>query len=235
MTPLMKQLDAEYRASSGLSERRHYGIFYSRIEPSPIMLLGINPGGDPRLSSDEYSDQVLADWHHDYVDCDYDIQRAMLPFLKRALDIDDELVRRIPKSNVAFRRSTGVAALMKQQSISYDAAAEEAEPVLRQIVATVDPKAIIFEGNQAFTQFAHRYCNNKLGKLLCAPVHTPNGRYPATILAAYRVKPDMLNHDILAIRLGHPSRYGTRQEFASMSETVGQLLAGPAAELRGMA
>ena len=46
-TDLMKELDSEYRDRSGLTERRHYSIFYSRIPPSPLMILGINPGGNP--------------------------------------------------------------------------------------------------------------------------------------------------------------------------------------------
>lgn len=234
MNALMRELDEQYRALSGLTERRHYSIFYSRIDPSPIMILGINPGGDPTLPSDQYPDREFVGWHHDYVDCDYDIQRAMLPFLKHALKADDALVRRVPKTNVAFRRSTGVDALGKQQHITYDAASKEAEPVLRRIIQNVEPKVIIFEGNQAFEQFVYRYCSNARGEQLCEPVKTPNGRYDATILAACRVQPDMLSHDILAITLGHPSRFGNRREFVAMGDTVAVLLAAPAIELRSL-
>lgn len=232
MTPLMVRLDREYRAHSGITKRQFYGIFYSRIEPSPLMILGINPGGNPNLGAEAYPEQELADWHHDYVDCDYDIQRVMLPFLKRTLGIDDGLVRRIPKTNVAFRRSSGVGSLKEQQGVSYDDAAKEAEPVLRQIVANVDPKAIIFEGNQAFDQFVYRYCDGESGEPLCAPVQTPNGRHPATIFGAYRVRPNMLDHSVLAVRLGHPSRYGNRLEFTSITDAVSALLTGTEAELR---
>ncbi len=234
MDTLMQELETEYRAATGLTERRKYGIFYSSIEPSPIMVLGINPGGNPNLPNDQYPESKSERWHHDYVDCRHDIQEAMLPFLKHALKIDDELVRRIPKGNVAFRRSTGANKLWEQQHITYDAAAKEAEPVLRKIVARVDPKVIIFEGKQAFDQFVYRYCGNCSGAQLCDAVKSPNGRYESTILAACRVKPDMLDHDVLALTLGHPSRFGKRQEFAAMGETLAKLVGDAAGELRAL-
>ena len=43
---LMSRLDAEFRATSGLTDRRFYKIFYSAIAPAPLLVLGFNPGGE---------------------------------------------------------------------------------------------------------------------------------------------------------------------------------------------
>lgn len=71
---LMAELDAEYRRLSGLSDRRFYSIFYSRITPSPLMILGINPGGDPATwTMSAGADEFCMGWQHDYVDERYAI------------------------------------------------------------------------------------------------------------------------------------------------------------------
>ena len=37
----MEQLDAEYRAASGIADRRDYKIYYSHIHPFPLLVLGL--------------------------------------------------------------------------------------------------------------------------------------------------------------------------------------------------
>lgn len=49
----MQSIDDRYRAISGLTERRFYSIFYSRIDLSKVLVLGINPGGDPTTWTEE--------------------------------------------------------------------------------------------------------------------------------------------------------------------------------------
>jgi hypothetical protein len=101
---LMRDIDAEYRKLSGLSDPRYYKIFYSRIDPAPLLVLGINPGGAPDQAEEiiSASDGYFDNFEHDYVDCAYTIQRVMLPFLRNILGATDEKVRRIPKTNLAF-------------------------------------------------------------------------------------------------------------------------------------
>ena len=80
---VMTKLDDAYRELSKLSEYRFYRIFYSRISPSPIMILGINPGGDPASwIAPAGADPFCAGWQHDYVDQSYELQSVMLPLLR---------------------------------------------------------------------------------------------------------------------------------------------------------
>ena len=41
----MTDLDARFQRASGLSDRRFYSIFYSRLCRSAVMVIGIKPGG----------------------------------------------------------------------------------------------------------------------------------------------------------------------------------------------
>lgn len=232
---LMRDIDAEYRTASGLRERRLYSIFYSRVDPSPVMILGINPGGDPTTwTMAPGADEFCSDWQHDYVDCSYPIQAVMLPFLMSCLGISAEIVRRIPKTNVIFRRSSGVSAFTRQQGISLNIAASEAEPFLRRIVSRVRPKAIVFEGNEAFSRFAGAFCGGVSGRNLVDPVTTPNGRHPTTIFSAHEVQVDCLAGPISAFVLGHPSKYGRRAEFTLVQNQMAKMLTAVGDELRGL-
>ena len=42
----MKDLEHRYQEVSGLQDRSAYKIFYGPVRPAPVMVLGINPGGD---------------------------------------------------------------------------------------------------------------------------------------------------------------------------------------------
>jgi hypothetical protein len=185
-TDVMRDLDREYRERSGLGDRRHYSIFYSRISQSPLMILGINPGGDPaRWSMPVGADEFCSEWQHDYVDERYEIQAVMQPLLRRVLRIDDSVLRRIPKTNMIFRRSQGVSRFRDQQSgMTMDAALREAAPTLEKIIRRVSPKAIIFEGLDALAMFNRTFGRGALSASLVAPVTTPNGRHPALIYSS---------------------------------------------------
>jgi len=69
----------EYRQLSGLSDPLLYKIFYSRIDPAPLLVLGINPGGAPDHPEAiiSASDGYFENREHDYVDCRYSMQRVM--------------------------------------------------------------------------------------------------------------------------------------------------------------
>jgi uracil-DNA glycosylase len=228
----MAELDAQFRQRSRLQERRFYSIFYSRIPPSPLMLLGINPGGNPDTwSMPEGADEFCSAWQHDYVDERYDIQAAMQPLLKRVLGIDDAILRRIPKTNMVFRRSQGVSKFREQQGgMSLDRALDESSPVLEQIIRRVSPRAIIFEGHDALAMFNRKFGTKPLARSLVEPVKTPNGRYPALIYAVHEIESAILPHPVLACTLAHPSKYARRQEFSSAEQDMIKRLA-PVGEL----
>jgi hypothetical protein len=79
MLEFMHSIDERYRAKSGLEDRRFFSIFYSQIIPSPILILGYNPGGDPESwTSTEYAVPLsFQNGEHEYVDYDYPIAKAM--------------------------------------------------------------------------------------------------------------------------------------------------------------
>lgn len=43
----MKDIEHRYQEVSGLQDRSACKIFYGPVRPAPVMVLGINPGGDP--------------------------------------------------------------------------------------------------------------------------------------------------------------------------------------------
>jgi hypothetical protein len=110
-------------------------------------LLGINPGGDPSRPENivSASDSYFVNFEHDYLDCNYPMQGAMLPFLRYVLGASDEQIRRVPKTNLAFRRSRGEDAFKQYHSMTLPAAMEEARPALMRIVRYVQPKVILLE------------------------------------------------------------------------------------------
>lgn len=233
---LMKELDADYRQRSGLRERRFYSIFYSRIPPAPLMILGINPGGNPETSSlPADTDEFCSSWRHDYVDERYSIQAVMQPLLKRVLGIDDEILRRIPKTNMVFRRSEGVSKFEAQQGgMTMWQALNESAPFLERIIRRVSPRAIIFEGHNALAMFNDAFGVRPLAPSLVEPVTTANGRFPALVYAVHEVETSLLSHSILAFSLAHPSKFGRRLEYRTAEQDMTTRLAPVAAALRRM-
>lgn len=143
----MQQIDSEYRARTGLSEARLYKIFYSRIDPAPLLVLGVNPGGDPGHPQSLISASVsfFENYEHDYVDCSYTIQRMMLPFLQHVLRASSEQIRRIPKTNLAFRRSPRESDFKKIHGMSLQTGMQESRPWLGHIIEHVNPRMILLE------------------------------------------------------------------------------------------
>ena len=43
----MRDLELRYKKISGLTDRSQYKIFYGPVRQAQILVLGINPGGDP--------------------------------------------------------------------------------------------------------------------------------------------------------------------------------------------
>lgn len=235
-TKFMKELDRQYRERSGLTERRYYSIFYSRIPSSPLMILGINPGGNPTTwTMPMGADEFCSAWQHDYVDERYEIQAVMQPLLRKVLGVNDGILRRIPKTNMVFRRSQGVSKFKEQQSgMTMDAALQEAAPTLEKIVRRVSPKAIIFEGLEALSMFNRTFGTGDLGSSLVDPVTTPNGRHRALIYSVYELRTSILPEPILACALAHPSKYARRVEFRTAETDMTTRLAPIGAILREM-
>lgn len=208
----MQKLDADYRAASGLTERRLYSIFYSRVAPSHVMVIGYNPGGDP----DHWDESLLAsrsfyeNGEHEYVDCHYPLAVAMRRFLTATFSLDSvEQIREIPKTNLIFRRSPGQDSLTLRPA----AALDEARPFVEKIIQRVQPHAILFEGTVTLDQFERIYCEDVSRFQDGPPVTTPNGRNHATIFRLDSGHVRCLGRRVTLIGLGHPSKYAGRAEW----------------------
>ena len=168
---LMSDIDTEFRKSSGLSDPRYYKIFYSRIDPAPLLVLGINPGGAPDQEEEIISASAgyFEKFEHDYVDCDYAIQRVMLPFLQNILGATSEEIRGIPKSNLAFRRSPGEDSFRAYHQLTLAAAMKESHPSMVRIIQNVQPKMILLETMKPEV-FSTLYCRGESGLLIQQPL-----------------------------------------------------------------
>lgn len=132
-----------------LQDDRHFKIFYSDIRPSPMAIVGLNPGGDPSRPD---SLQSASTWYehneHDYLDCDYAIARKMRAFLiESGIVATAEGIRAIPKLNVVFHRSANWGGLFSQR-----AARDLAHPHVNEILEAIAPTMLIVEGFGAVDQ-----------------------------------------------------------------------------------
>ena len=221
----MQRLDREYREISGLSERRYYSIFYSRIEQCTVLVLGFNPGGNPENWNEETelaSRKFYENREHEYVDCHYPIAVAMREFLLKVLALDGvNRIRRIPKTNIIFRRSPSQDKMKLRES----KAIQEAKPVLEQILRRVSPSVIICEGIETLKKFEKYYCKDVEEEVDGENVSTPNGRNMARIYRADQARVIPIDSSALLLGIGHPSKYSKRkEEWARVIELSKQIV-----------
>lgn len=226
---LMADIDRRYREASRLSERRFYSIFYSRIDPSDLMVLGLNPGGDPEIWTEELlcSTAYYDQWEHEYVDCNNysPIQRAMLPFLMTILNTDQEGVRHVPKTNLVFRRSPGIDLFIKIHLMSFIQALKEAKPYLEEIICYVNPKVFLLEGIQTFDHFVKRFCGVSPSKEPDDVLLAHHRGNQVRIFTADLRRVTCLNREVPVIGVGHPSVFGNKPEFIQAQARTRELVA----------
>ena len=132
-----------------------FSIFYSDVRPSPVAILGLNPGGNPKRP-----DTILRistfyeNGEHEYVafrkESGYPIAGRMCTLLKESgLVLDWESIRWIPKSNTIFHRSRRLPELEDPVG-----AEQLARPFVDELLAEIDPRIILFGGKEAFDWFA---------------------------------------------------------------------------------
>ena len=129
----MKDLEHRYQEVSGLRDRSAYKIFYGPVRPAPVMVLGINPGGDP---ADVVADSLnrrngldsaasIGFYEHeecDLLDCNWPENRGLMKLLVPLFNGDQAMIRAgIVKTNIAFRRSK------KKTGIDFENASKLAE------------------------------------------------------------------------------------------------------------
>ena len=210
---LMNSIDQRFRLASGLTERRFYSIFYSGIFPCRLMVIGFNPGGDPGTWTESAlaSRSFYENDEHEYVDCNYPIAVAMRTFLIGVLGLQShDEIRRIPKTNLIFRRSRGQDYLGMKKS----EAIRESRPFLEEIIKAVSPENIVLEGVTTLDEFEKAYCTGVRQSVDGETIKTPNGRNSANIYRYDTARVECLGRTVKLIGLGHPSKYAGRVEWS---------------------
>ena len=145
----MKDLERRFQEVSGLQDRSAYKIFYGLVRPATVMILGINPGGDPAevVASSLYRrnglDSAASTGFYerqecDLLDCDWPENRGLMKLLVPLFNGDPAMIRTgVVKTNLAFRRSK------KKTGIDFEQAKREAAPFLLEILGAVQLKLIL--------------------------------------------------------------------------------------------
>ncbi len=221
---LMHDIDGEFRSQSGLTDRRFYKIFYSPIHAFPLLVLGLNPGGETDGNDLNASDGFYENGEHDYVAFrrygrQYSLAGPMCDLLAATLDTtsEDDL-RRVPATNVIFRRSRNASRL----NLSLRDAARESAPVLAKILQAADPQVILLLGGSAFDQFVVAHCAPGSASISAtAPqIRTPNGKSETSIFRSAQAHVNALGRDVPLIVVGHPSKYATRSAWPEVVDAV---------------
>ena len=219
----MQNLDSEYRDITGLKDRRYFSIFYSQVKPSKTLILGYNPGGDPRnwdesaLSSRGFYENR----EHEYVDTNFPTSLRMRDYLlKSGLVNRVDEIRDIPKINLIFRRSRN----MNELPVPPRQALAEAKPFVERIIKNVNPELIVCEGKSTLDRFESLYCGTKEQEVDGRAVFTPNGRHNALIYRADRAHVNCLARSCMLVGIGHPSKYSARVEWRDVLKNSRNLL-----------
>ncbi len=225
MNDFMRKLDEDFKCSSGLTERRYYKMFYSKIHTFPILVLGQNPGGETDGTDLVASTTYFENWEHDYVDFrhhpNYRLAGPMCELLEYALQTKSEdVLRRIPATNVAFRRSRNTDTL----TTSVRASALETQSALGRIIQEVNPKLVLLISKTAYDWFVKIHCRRgKLAEKLEGRVFTPNGGNMACVFAEADAEVSVLARQVKLVMVGHPSKYSPRAEWSRVMANTRQV------------
>jgi hypothetical protein len=233
MNPIekMKDIDRRFPECSGLADRKDYSIFYSLLLPSPLMVIGINPGGSPVEGGYQLASRSFYEnGEHEYVDMHYPLAAAMRNTLLTALGTNDvDVLRRVPKTNTFFQRSQNVDALGRGKRHEY---VEMCAPFVLEMIEEVCPRAIVLEGRQARDNLVAGF---KVARGRSLPITEDDG---AVVYGAYRGNPhvrffqreiadfgDRMGR-IELLTLGYPSTFSRLRDWGKVLDALKQHL-GP--------
>lgn len=205
----MRDLEERYKKKSGLVSRAEYKIFYGSVHSAPILVLGINPGGDPANTepngSKHKTGEVAAasagfyeSGEHDVLDCDWKENRGLKKLLVPLLNGDETAIRsRVVKTNLAFRRSP------KVKDIDIDAAKAEAAPFLAEIMVVVCPRLVVLTSLD-LPAFLGRFC----GSVSDATEQIKDEKVKQVVFESATAEINGCQSRSLIVRVAHASQFG---------------------------
>lgn len=201
----MANLDRRFREASGLSDRSDYSIFYSRLQPARLIVIGIKPGGARDGTHQLASQSFYEDWSHEYVDMDYRIAAVMRPALMRALGAHDaEELRGVPKINSFFQRARGVDDFTPKEMREN---VTMCAPFVEEIIRYVSPEVLIFEGLAARDNVVRHLCR----QVVEDATHRIEGMRRGAMSTFFKQESALipaLSRRVQLLTLGHPSHFG---------------------------
>jgi hypothetical protein len=227
----MLTLEEEYRQVSGVKNRSEYKIFYGQVFPSPILTLGLNPGGTPEGMSEDgtrqkdgspasSSDSYFEEMENDILDCDWPENIGLRKLLLPLVGHDHNRFRsEIVKTNIAFRRSRAV------RGIDLAVAEREAVPFIEEIIARVNPRLIVLTGGR-IDRFLTLYALDS--RPLTETIKDP--RINHVVFAAQAGRLRCVDRETIVVQVAHASqfawtyeRYGVSAKIAGlMGKVIGQ-------------
>ena len=221
----MRDVEDRYKAASGLDNRSQYKIYYCAVQPAEILLLGINPGGDPAdITPDgtktrngeivSSSGFYYENYEHDVFDCEWAMNRKIRPFLRNLTERQDtEIRKRVVYTNIAFRRSRGV------DDIDIEGAKREAASFLVEIASYVAPRLIILSGAK-LKDFENLICDE------CQEIETRQvePRINHTVFWPARVKIKGSSIDAVAVQIAHASQFSWTYESFDVANRIKTLV-----------
>jgi hypothetical protein len=221
----MSNLEARYRAATGLKDRSQYKIFYGLVRPAPMLVLGINPAGESaEVMPDGMQSRTPGKRHaasaafyehdeSDLLDCTWK-ENAVLNLLVPLAGGEREAVRsQVVKTNIAFRRAKKVDRSLIE---SWKA---EAAPFLAEIVARVVPRLVLLTGVK-LEDFTPRFCERAVtvGETLRDP------GVKQTVFRAARVALRATGTPALVVQVAHASQFSWTYGKYEVAEKIRALM-----------
>jgi hypothetical protein len=113
-------------------------------------------------------------------------------------------IRRVPKTNLAFRRSPGGDSFKQYHPMTLGDAMQEARPSLARIICNVQTKMILMETMKPEV-FSKLYCGGATGQLIREPLMAMHRGRQVRAFQATLISVLCLGRVIPVIAIGHPS------------------------------
>ena len=229
----MKNLEARYRRQSGLKDRSQYAIFYCPVRPAPILVLGINPGGDPndvladgvRLRSNPSrrgaaSAGYYENNEHSMLDCDWP-ENEIVDLLAAILGNREAIREKVVKTNLAFRRSPGTDSFKRIHGMTLNRGYQEAEQYIREIVEIAQPRLVLLEGS--ILRYFKRTANISDGVPAGDVIKTMHRGRQIDLYRAERVAIPSVSGRVVLVQLAHPTYHGSKYVREGVADRIKRL------------